>query len=393
MKKWYAARLTVFILVMVLFLSLMISGGVRGVFAMDKEAPDVNLYIHGEGSEGGPIFTGSGNTGDGPWYPGRTHSGTIRIHNNYSQSVKVNNLGLTMELERLAEGRDFEKVSDEGLLDTFAKNMELTIKRGRLLVFSETVFDGTFKDMLYKKDDPGHRGYDLPANKAFSIGKNDHVDLEYSVHMKEEAGNELQGLKATVNFSINCHEEQQYDPPEKKRKDTEAHWAHDCIETLLAHGIIQGYPDGTMRPENYITRAEAAVLIGKALGLEEKDKTFMGYIDFIPVWARGYIISTSDEGIFKGYPGRLFKPGKDITREEMVATLVRAFLPGQSADSIPGFDDWVEVSDWAREDVSVAVQNGVVEGYPDNTFRPKKNVTRAEAFTMVCKLLGYHETH
>jgi len=377
LKKRYSARLTGLLLIMAFGTAIFGFGGTS--YAANASGPDVTLYIRGDGARGGPIFSSGGNVGDGFWYPGKTVSGILRIQNNYSQRVKVNNLGLTMQLERLVGNGQYETVTDPDLKDLFAQNMELTIKRGIL----PPLFDETFLEML--------NGYDLSATEIFYINRGGYVDLKYTVHMKESAGNELQGLKATVAFLINS--EQASSDRDKSKRDIDDHWAHDCIETLLEHGIIDGYPDGTIRPDDFITRAEVAVLIGKALGLGERDKTFSGYIDPLPGWARGYIISVTEEGIYKGYPGRLFRADKNITREEIVATLVRAFLSGKSAGEAPGFDDWGDVSGWASDSVSIAVENGIVEGYPDNTFQPQKNVTRAEAFTMVCKLLGYHETH
>ena len=166
---------------------------------------------------------------------------------------------------------------------------------------------------------------------------------------------------------------------------------------------IEDYRNGTVKPEDYIeqavqpklniTRAEAAMLIGKALGLEEVEKFFSGYIDGVPDWAKGYIIATSDKEIFEGYPGNLFRANNYITREEMTAVLIRAFEKKYEKEIELGFIDKAEIAKWSEDYVKSAVQNKVIEGYPDNTFKPKNNITRAEAFTIICKLLGLHEEH
>ncbi|HHW48941.1 MAG TPA: S-layer homology domain-containing protein [Clostridiaceae bacterium] len=369
--------------------------------------PDVTVYVHGEQSRGGPIFNQAGGIGNGLWAPGMSDKGTLRIINNYSSRIKVSNLGLALKLEK-EEDEGFVPVNDPELIKIFAENMKLTVRKGRLLVFSSTIFNGSFYDMLYEKDSEVHKGFDLSPGNTFNINKNDHVDLEYEVKMDERAGNELQGLKATVSFLVNVHENPEPPrPPEPPKPpvtdgdggdkisipDAEGKWYSDCIIELIRHGILEPYEDGTVRPENYLTRAEMAVLMGRALKLENKVDGKSPYKDKLPDWARGYIISTSEVKVFIGYPGKVFKPDNNITREEFTAVLVRAFKKELIDDSDLEFKDKDKIGGWAYEYIRIAVQNGVILGYEDGTFRPKDNITRAEAFTILCKLLGYHKLH
>jgi hypothetical protein len=357
--------------------------------------PDVTLDVSGNGSTAGPMFTG------GLWAPGMSQTGTLRLNNNHTERVRVNSLGLSMELlndraEIIAPG--------EPLYETFAKNMKLTIKKGRLLAFSDTVFDGSFFELLYESGDETYRGYALLEEDRFNINKNDSEDLEYTVHMDEKAGNYMQGLKAMVAFLVNMDEnpapEHKYrnnnnelvEEPLEEYPDIGSHWAHDCIAALLQHGIIHGYPDGTIRPDNYITRAEAAVLVANALKLGEKEGT-LPYVDPIPAWAQGYILSATEKDVFEGYPGNVFNPDSYITREEMAAVLIRAFDKKAIDGTELIFKDTDDIGKWAEEYVKAGVDNSVITGYPDNTFKPEDKVTRAEAFTMICKLLGYHSEH
>lgn len=373
-------------------------------FATDS-APNVVINIPGDGSSGEAMFTG------GLWAPGMAQKGTMRIYNNHSQRVRVHSLGLTMKLEK-DTGEGIQPLSHEEikgeLFESFARNMKLTVKKGRLLVFSDTIFNGSFFDMLYEPSSKTRKGYDLPPLSRFNIDAGGSADLEYTVHMDEKAGNDMQGLKATVAFFVNMdenHVPREDDEDHEKDKDGEllkesveefpdidGHWAHDCIVTLLKYGIIHGHPDGTMRPDNYITRTEAAVLAANALKLGEKEG-MLSYIDSIPAWAKGYILSTTEKGIFEGYPHNVFKPESYITREEMAAVLIRAFDKKPKGDSELAFKDREEIGKWAQEYVMAGVDNGIITGYSDNTFKPKNNVTRAEAFTMICKLLGYHSEH
>lgn len=393
-KRQIKKTLSILLSITIIFTAFFYIGN-QLAYADDEIQPDLTLYIHGEKSNGGPIFHTTGDVGDGLWAPGKTRSGTIRIYNNYSERIKVTNLGLAMKLEKL-QGQEYELVTDKNLYELFAKNMKLTIKKGTMLLFTNTVYNKSFFEMLYNKDNENYKGYDLSLTDKFNINTNKYIDLEYTVHVDENAGNELQGLKATVDFIINSHEDPEYNKPEKPKKDkaidSDGHWAHDCIETLLEHGIIQGYPDGTIRPENYITRAEVAILIAKAIGLEEQ-KGFTGYIDPIPSWVKGYIKAGTENGFIKGYPNKTFKPSNNITREEMIAAAMRAFdkKAGEEFDII--FSDKNSIQAWAFEYVRTGVYIDVIEGYPDGTFKPGNNITRAEAFTIICKLLGYHEEH
>ncbi len=402
-------RVTIFFIVFTIITSILNFGHVMPVYA--EKTPDVTLYVHGEKSQGGPIFNGVGDMmGERLWMPNMTKQGTLRIHNNYSNRIRVNNIGITMKLEQLRGKEYFNIESKTALYETFARNMKLTIKLGRLLVFNDTIYNQSFYEMLYQQGDEQFQGFNLPPLDTFIIGRGNDLDLEYTIHMDQNAGNELQGLKATVLFLINTHEkpivssdnnssEIEYNIELKKEEDIvsdelftdiKGHWAHACITTLIKHDIITGYPDRTIRPENYISRAEVATLIGKALDIPPDNQFFSGYIDYVPSWAKGYVISTSKEDIFNGYPGKRFKSNQNITRQEMAKVLMLAFeLEPREIALI--FEDNEDISDWALEHVKAGVENNIITGYPDNTFRPEEYITRAEAFTMICKLLKYHD--
>ena len=142
-----------------------------------------------------------------------------------------------------------------------------------------------------------------------------------------------------------------------------------------------------IRPEDSITRAEVAVLLAKALGLEPVNKLFSGFIDLgsISNEVKGYIIAVSEAGIFHGYPGWRFMPNNHISREELACVLVRAFEKKLTMDITLGYTDRDQISDWALDDVKAAIQHKLMGGYPDNTFKPRSFMTRAEAFSIICR--------
>lgn len=406
-----------FLLIFALIFSLIFPGFPEQVFARDGPTnADVELYVHGEKSTGGPIFNTAGDMGGSLWAPGVSDSGIIRIYNNYSNRVSIHNLGIKLRLHSTITG---ENVSDPQLIKEFAEAMRLVIRKGSFLVFENTICRKSFYELLYSKENPEQRGYELGILDRISIGKDSSVDLEYTVQMSGDAGNNLQGLKATVDFIVNLQEDPYENPPDdnedekddKDDKDDEesnglveeplekipdigGHWAHDCIVALIEHDVLEPDANGSVRPEDFITRAEAAVLMGKALKLKESKLDNSGYVDSVPSWAKGYIIAASEAKVFKGYPGRLFKASNSISREEMTAVLIRAFRADSTSSIKLDFNDEHRIAEWSRGNVARSVEEGIVTGYAvDNTFRPKAYMTRAEAFTIVCKLLGYHKEH
>ncbi len=172
-----------------------------------------------------------------------------------------------------------------------------------------------------------------------------------------------------------------------KYGDIAGHWAESFIKELINKKIINGYEDGTVKPGNTITRAEIAKMIVCALGqgettpaLEFKDA------DTIADWAAGYIQTAVNLGILNGYEDNTFKPSQPITRQELAKIAMVAFKMGES-DTVLSFTDNAKIPDWSRKYVASAVDSGIITGYPDGTFLPENNVTRAEACTIISKCL------
>ena len=184
-------------------------------------------------------------------------------------------------------------------------------------------------------------------------------------------------------------------PMAEEPSDLSDHWAHDCIMALLNHGIIKGYPDKTIRPENEITRAEAAAVLVAALGLQDyqPQSTESPYQDEIPAWAKKSILIATEKHLMKGYPDGTFRPDQKITRAEMCVALMQAFPKTTPAGFALDFTDAADIPDWARIFIEEAVSGSVVSGYPDHTFQPGSNIKRAEAFSIICRLKGYHSEH
>ncbi|HHY46732.1 MAG TPA: S-layer homology domain-containing protein [Firmicutes bacterium] len=168
-------------------------------------------------------------------------------------------------------------------------------------------------------------------------------------------------------------------------RDTQHSWASDAIEALSSEGIIGGYPDGTFKPEASISRAEFAKIVARSFAIRPS-----GVPRFKDVrsdnWARGYIAAVDDKGIMSGYPDGTFRPSQGITRAEVATALVRALglndklQPRQPAP--PTFAD-VQNSHWAFRQVEMLNKLGVVPVHFGALFQPGVPATRAEVAWMV----------
>ncbi len=166
----------------------------------------------------------------------------------------------------------------------------------------------------------------------------------------------------------------------KVTTDTPGHWAENNIKELVALGAIGGYPDGTFRPDNRISRAEFATILVKAFELDpQSGKVFA---DTAGHWAKETIATAASYGIVSGYDAATFGPDDPVTREQMAVMVMGAAKLEPVAGELP-FKDGGKVSGWAKEAVAAAVGSGIIGGYPDNTLRPQGNATRAEAVTVI----------
>lgn len=176
--------------------------------------------------------------------------------------------------------------------------------------------------------------------------------------------------------------------------DIKGHWAGKTIGEMVALGAISGYDDGLFRPDNNITRAEFTTLLVKAMIKSGLITLQDGIVipDTKGHWAQEYISSAVSYGIVSGYDDDTFGPNDLISREQMAVMAVKAFdLEPGAAES--QFNDGDGISSWAREAVKSTVSNGVMAGYPDNTFQPQGNATRAEAVTTLAKALSLSPTN
>lgn len=160
--------------------------------------------------------------------------------------------------------------------------------------------------------------------------------------------------------------------------DIKGHWGQLYIEYLVKEDIIHGYPNGTIRPNDPVTREEAVKMIisQKGYDLSEQPSQFSDVED--GYWAEEYINLAADKGFVTGYQDGTFGPKNELTRGELASILVRAYGLEviNEKEELPYPD--VDKNDWAYESIQALHQNGYVDGLPNGDFGAFDNVTRAE---------------
>ncbi len=168
--------------------------------------------------------------------------------------------------------------------------------------------------------------------------------------------------------------------------DTTGHWAESMIDTWSERGVINGYEDGTFMPDANITRAEFTKVVASAGGF-----TTYSELSFNDVagdeWFAQYLRGCVAAGVVSGYDDGTFRPDAYITREEAVVMIDRAYDIGVTG-SLP-FTDADSISDWAVSAVASCVGAGIINGYEDGSFMPAAYVTRAEVVKMIDSADGY----
>jgi S-layer homology domain len=181
-------------------------------------------------------------------------------------------------------------------------------------------------------------------------------------------------------------------PPEKFSDVPEDYWAKPAIQSLLTINVVSGFPDGSFRPNEPVTRAELAAQLQKVFEQKAKQKG-VKYKDIAAdYWAAKAINQVSESGFLRGYPGEIFKPDQQVPRVQVLVALASGLnlnLPSQSAGMIKQYKDAKDIPNYAIQKVAAATQNSLVVNYPDRTLlNPNQPATRAEVAVMIHQALA-----
>ena len=170
--------------------------------------------------------------------------------------------------------------------------------------------------------------------------------------------------------------------------DIQGHWAQNTINKWVDKGDISGYPDGTFRPNNMITRAEFVVLVNNAMGYT---KSGYAYFSDVPshYWGKNAIQTGVAAGYISGDGNGIFRPNDPVTRQEAAAMISRILDLKQNESRAYRYTDSYAISNWAKGVVGAVSEAGIMAGYPDGSFGPDRVLTRAEAVLALDKTVNY----
>ncbi|KAF9123890.1 hypothetical protein BGX30_001209 [Mortierella sp. GBA39] len=173
----------------------------------------------------------------------------------------------------------------------------------------------------------------------------------------------------------------------EKFADTYTHWAAKDIAVASRLGLVNGYGDGSFKPDLPISRAEISKLLVRAFALRQGNEV-VTFKDMHDHWAAESIGILASNGIVKGNAGGLFQAERSLTRAEIAQMMANlADLSELAAGEARHFTDIAD-SYWAKDIIGQAAAAGLLEGRDESRFAPNEPVTRAEAVTMILRLLG-----
>ncbi len=160
------------------------------------------------------------------------------------------------------------------------------------------------------------------------------------------------------------------------------YWAYSQIQDFVKKGYIEGYGDNTFRPKEPIKRNEFVKIFNKVFGLT--NKSGIVFDDTKDNWAKDEIDIAVTNGVAQGIGANKFEPEEYITREAAVKMLANYMkIEDKNHDKIKKFSDYNEISDWAKDAFEGNLENGYIQGTDEGKLAPKNNITRAEVVTLL----------
>ena len=171
--------------------------------------------------------------------------------------------------------------------------------------------------------------------------------------------------------------------------DLEGHWAAAFVEALFSKDIISGFPDGSFQPATPINRAQYAALMTKTFQLPESNQLNKFKDVKSDFWAAKAIASAADRGFLKGFPDGTFRPENNLTKIQALVSIVNGLnLSGGNPNVLMVYRDRVQIPSYATSAVTVATQKLLVVNYPQpDQLEPLRDITRAEVAVLIYQAL------
>lgn len=315
---------------------------------------------------------------------GSQHSGT-RV-DDHGRTVYIYTLTYTVKLDITGEGFDWATYySTNGITSiTYVftyENGSIAKESSGTGYFKVPSVKGKMIEVTYKSN--GGTGDDVTENLGWYI--------DHTVRTADSVGFTRSGYKLDSWNTSEDGSGTSYRPNDVIEDISEnvtlyAQWIIELRGDHVAY--IIGYEDKTVKPENNITRAEVATIFFRLLSDDARDNYWQTSNTFTDVsakeWYNNAVSTMSNAQIINGYTDNTFGGDKNITRAEF-ATIAARF----DSTTYEGPDKFTDVEEhWAVEYINRAAERGWIQGYEDGTFKPDKEITRAEAITLINRVLG-----
>ncbi|WP_027400301.1 S-layer homology domain-containing protein [Anaerovorax odorimutans] len=171
-----------------------------------------------------------------------------------------------------------------------------------------------------------------------------------------------------------------------KFSDIRGHWAEQYINKAVSEGIIEGYKDGTFKPNNAVTRAEFISMVNRALGCTGTANITFNDVSYSK-WYYSDITKAIAATYVAGYSSTSFKPNNPISRQE-VAVMISRFVPTHGYNgNLRAYSDYMSVSNWAYTAFSKINGKGYLGAYSDGKLHPLDSLTRAQTAKILCDIV------
>ncbi len=333
---------------------------------------------------------------------------TITFRNSYFEDPNADIV--TLDLSKYVT-KTFESRHGKSATETFEAKVEIWLDDVQITTNAaeEENSIAVYAEPEWPKEYTGIVTLSTGETKSFDFGNSIKLDCKhrYRIRVTETAGSntdvEYDTTEYETYFNFNLNKEINWYKYGGDFSFTNTYTGIDDYYPIIIPTIIGkdtgmlnktdhfayviGYPDGTVHPNGQITRAEVATIFFRLLRDEVRDGAFTTSNSYSDVaygkWYNNPISTMSALGIITGYPDGTFKPNKPITRAEFAAIAAR-FDETQSGKSAT-FSD--VIGHWAAKEIGIAYYNDWIKGYPDGTFKPDQNITRAEAMTLINRVL------
>jgi len=280
-------------------------------------------------------------------------------------------------------------VNDNRLLNnrigvTIAQDARPVLRRNRIESNSQggmTVSDRAAPDFGQSQDPAGNV---FLNNRLFDVQNRTAAVLI-------SGGNQLNRsrLEGTIKIEVGQVPETKPDQGTSGFRDMVGHWSEPFVAAMVGRGLISGFPDGTFRPEESLTRAQYAAIVAKAFQRPAQRSTIR--FQDIPAnfWAAAAIARTQQMGFIAGFPDGTFRPQQNLTRAQAIVSLVNGLgLRGGNPDSLKIYRDRALIPSYAIAAIATATERRMLVSQPQtHTIEPLRDITRAEAATLIYQAL------